>query len=136
VFVKRLVLTVALFLGTVSACDPALATAAAPSDPVKIFLDALHQKWVNRDPVLDRIANCEGYPRFVYLDHGPESTASGKYGFVDGTWRSYRGFLGARYARAMQAPELVQDLVAQRLLEVEGTDPWDASAKCWRGRRT
>lgn len=81
--------------------------------------------------ILWRIARCEGYPTYVYADHGPESTASGKFGFLDGTWRSWRGAEGAQYARAMHAPEAIQDAAAIRLYNASGTTPWNASRSCW-----
>lgn len=83
-------------------------------------------------PVLHRIARCEGYPHFVHRDHGhTTSTAAGKYGFLDGTWRAWRGAEGARYARAHHAPEWVQDNAAVRLWRAHGTTPWNASRGCW-----
>jgi hypothetical protein len=81
--------------------------------------------------VLWEIAKCEGYPNYVYADHGPESTASGKFGFLDGTWRTWRGEEGAQYARAMHAPEHIQDAAAIRLYNDAGTTPWNASRSCW-----
>lgn len=74
-----------------------------------------------------RIARCEGYPRYVYADHGPGSSASGKYGFVDGTWANYKG-----YSRAMYAPESIQD---EKFWMVwangAGASHWAASRSCW-----
>ena len=80
------------------------------------------------------IASCEGYPRYVYADHGPASSASGKYGFLDGTWDNldgvrHNGFRG--YARAMNAPESVQDEGFWILYNRSGTSPWNASRSCW-----
>lgn len=52
-----------------------------------------------------RIANCEGYPDFVYKQHAPgSSTVSGKYGYTNGTWNNYQG-----YPAAYLAPEAIQD---------------------------
>lgn len=95
-----------------------------------------HAYWVwlthpHLPDVLHRIASCEGWPHYVHADHGPESSASGKYGFLDGTWRRWRGEHGASFARAMHAPEWVQDRAALALYRHAGTAPWDASRGCW-----
>jgi hypothetical protein len=79
--------------------------------------------------VLRRIAICESGPdgHFIYRDHGhSNSTASGKYGFLDRTWGGFGG-----YARAFQAPESVQDQAAINLYNSQGTRPWTASVSCW-----
>lgn len=97
----------------------------------------LHHLWIESlpkiPPVLVAIARCESVNgAYTYRDHpSPKSTASGKYGFVDGTWRSWRGTEGAAYARAYQAPEWVQDAAALRLYQASGTKPWNASRDCW-----
>lgn len=72
------------------------------------------------------IASCEGYPRYVNADHPGSSSASGKYGYLDGTWNGYAGF-----KRAKDAPESVQDERASADLE-NGTKPWEASKSCWQ----
>ena len=69
--------------------------------------------------ILDRIARCEGYPRYVHADHGPESTASGKYGYLDGTWNGYGG-----YPTADVAPPDVQRAKAFELWQARGWAPW------------
>jgi hypothetical protein len=83
--------------------------------------------------VLHAIARCESVNgRYTYRDHGhANSTASGKYGFLDGTWRAWRGEAGKPYARAYLAPEWVQDQAAVRLYNAQGTRPWNASRSCW-----
>lgn len=83
----------------------------------------------------DRIANCEGGLAYLHRDHGPESTASGKYGFLDGTWDGLdnvkgNGFKG--YRRAMDAPESVQDEGFVILWnDGKGAGHWSQSKKCW-----
>ncbi len=85
--------------------------------------------------ILDTIADCESiYGQYTYKDHPhPDhiSSASGKYGFLDSTWRQWRGPEGAQYARAFHAPEWVQDAAARRLFAALGTQPWNASRPCW-----
>lgn len=82
--------------------------------------------------VLWAIARCEGYPSYVYRDHGHStSTASGKFGFLDSTWRAWRPPAAAQYARAYQAPEHLQDQAAINLYNASGTSPWNASRHCW-----
>lgn len=80
--------------------------------------------------IRDRIARCEGWPRYVHRDHGPRSTASGKFGFLDSTWNGYGG-----YRRAMDAPEHVQDAAFDALYARAGTRPWNASRRCWQRSR-
>lgn len=94
--------------------------------------DREHQRIMDSVPAqLRRIAGCEGGAKFLHRDHGPRSTASGKYGFLDGTWRTWRGAAGAVYRRAMDAPEWVQDLAAMALYRAKKTTPWVASRRCW-----
>lgn len=76
--------------------------------------------------ILSRIACCEGWPNHINSDHGPTSTASGKYGVLDSTWDGYAG-----YERAMYAPEDVQDRWAREAYAKAGTTPWNASRSCW-----
>ena len=82
----------------------------------------------------DAISGCEGGAAFLHRDHGPTSTASGKYGFLDGTWDGLdgvkgNGFMG--YKRAMDAPEDVQDLGFDILWDGgNGRYHWKASNRC------
>lgn len=83
----------------------------------------------------DRIANCEGGAKYLHKDHGPKSTASGKYGFLDGTWdgldnKKGDGFRG--YSRAMHAPESIQDEAFVILWNNgKGESHWKSSKRCW-----
>lgn len=80
--------------------------------------------------VLDEIARCESGGS--YTAQNPSSSASGKYQFIDSTWRAYRGDSSA--ARAKDASPAEQEAAAQRLYAAQGTTPWNASKSCWGGR--
>lgn len=80
--------------------------------------------------VLDEIARCESGGS--YTAQNPSSSASGKYQFIDSTWRAYRGSSSA--ARAKDASPAEQEAAAQRLYAAQGTTPWNASKSCWSGR--
>lgn len=56
-----------------------------------------------------------------------ESTASGLYQFLNGTWRHY----GGTTARAKDAPVTEQHAVADRAYTANGLRDWDASRACW-----
>jgi hypothetical protein len=101
--------------------------------------------------VLVAIGSCESgngrYGAFSYSAKNPSSTASGRYQFLNSTWR----YVSRSYASTWQAhgweslrqealavgsmraarPE-VQDAAGIVLLEREGTRPWNASRGCWR----
>jgi nucleoid-associated protein YgaU len=80
--------------------------------------------------VLDEIARCESGGS--YTAQNPSSSASGKYQFIDSTWRAYRGDSSA--ARAKDASPAEQEAAARRLYAAQGTTPWNASKSCWGGR--
>lgn len=92
---------------------------------------------------LDRLAQSESggradlihYPT-GYTNSGVKSSASGLYGFVDGTWRQYAGpEIAAKYPRAYMAPADVQTAVAAQtpISHWTGTDaqgrPFNATAQ-------
>jgi hypothetical protein len=54
-----------------------------------------------------------------YKAQNPESTASGAYGFTDPTWKDATAAagIGQEYAKAKDAPQMVQDQVAQKRVE-------------------
>lgn len=61
------------------------------------------------------------------------ATATGKYQFVTGTWKEglkLAGYDPGQYARAMDAPEEVQDKVFEAIYKQRGSAPWDKSK--WR----
>lgn len=61
-----------------------------------------------------------------------ESSASGYFQFVDGTWRENGGREFA--SRAIGASFEEQLIVANRLFAKSGLTPWDASRSCWSGK--
>lgn len=76
---------------------------------------------------LDAIAQCESGGD--YRAQNPHSSASGKYQFLDSTWRAMGGTGKARNASPAE-----QDMRAQKLLAQQGTAPWNASRHCWLGK--
>lgn len=80
--------------------------------------------------VLEAIKQCESGGS--YTAQNPTSTASGAYQFLDSTWQSMDAAAG--YARAVDAPEAVQDAAAVELYTEQGTTPWLASASCWQAQ--
>jgi hypothetical protein len=100
--------------------------------------------------VMVAISSCESgngrYGAFSYSAKNSRSTASGRYQFLNSTWR----YVSRSYASTWQAhgweslrqealsvgsmrsarPE-VQDAAGIVLLEREGTRPWSASRGCW-----
>lgn len=58
----------------------------------------------------------------------PNSSASGLFQFIDGTWRAY----GGSTARAKDASVSEQYEVANRAYADVGYTPWDSSKDCWR----
>jgi hypothetical protein len=62
------------------------------------------------------------------------ATASGKYQFVNSTWREGLQLAGldpAQYATARDAPEAVQDKVFDAVYAKYGTKPWEKGPKDW-----
>ena len=82
-------------------------------------------------PVLHRIAECESGGDWTA--ENPRSTASGKWQFLDSTWRSQEA--SGDYRRAKHAPPHVQRAAAIELYQAAGTQPWNASKPCWRSQR-
>lgn len=59
-----------------------------------------------------------------------ESTASGLYQFINGTWKRF----GGSTPRAREASESEQHAVADRAFAANGLRDWEASRACWSGR--
>jgi resuscitation-promoting factor RpfA len=79
-------------------------------------------------PIADAIAQCESGGS--YTAQNRSSTASGKYQFINSTWKRY----GGTTARARDASPAEQERVFQRAFAAEGTRPWNASKSCWQGK--
>lgn len=89
------------------------------------------------------ISWCESRHNYQAENASPNSSASGRYQFLDRTWGgvtgripdgrfpAYGSEVGAQYSRAMHAPAWVQDTVAAATYRVLGTAPWAASQHCW-----
>ena len=73
----------------------------------------------------DAIARCESGGDYNN-DRNTQSTASGKYQVLNGTWDGYAG-----YARAVDAPPEVQEAWAREAFAARGVQPWEASRHCW-----
>lgn len=72
-----------------------------------------------------RIRWCES--RNDYNAQNKNSSASGAYQFLDGTWRSVTGLSGS----AKDYSPAVQDEAFRKLYAKSGTSPWNASKGCW-----
>ena len=96
------------------ACPVATTTKASPAKPsvTKLLAD---------------IMKCESNNRNVRNTQG--SSASGYYQITKGTWQDHGG---REYApEAIKASKAEQTVVAKRILAKRGTQPWNASKKCW-----
>jgi resuscitation-promoting factor RpfA len=76
------------------------------------------------------LINCESGGRLRVTN--PDSSASGLFQIIDSTWSSNGGREFAK--RAKDATEEQQFIIANRLFERRGLQPWDASKHCWKGR--
>lgn len=77
----------------------------------------------NWQPIID----CESGDRNI--ENAGQSTASGYFQFVDGTWRT---FGGQEFApRAIGATKAEQTIVANRAFARNGLRDWNASRSCW-----
>ena len=89
----------------------------------------------NTDPDYwrDRIGYCESGGRYDQI--GP-SGHTGKYQYDARTWRSAVGpELAAQYPQAYQAPGEIQEMAFNNTFARRGTQPWNASYRCWiKGR--
>jgi hypothetical protein len=85
----------------------------------------------NTDPDYwrDRIGYCESGGRYDRI--GP-SGHTGKYQYDSATWRSAVGpELAAQYPQAYLAPGEIQEMAFNNTFARRGTQPWNASYKCW-----
>jgi hypothetical protein len=85
----------------------------------------------NTDPDYwrDRIGYCESGGRYDRI--GP-SGHTGKYQYDARTWRSAVGpELAAQYPQAYQAPGEIQEMAFNNTFARRGTQPWNASYRCW-----
>jgi hypothetical protein len=91
---------------------------------VQAFLD---WHYVERHrPILDCIAARES--RGDYYAENPTSTASGRYQWLDRSWRAASSAAGRHgWARASSAPPEVQDYVTTWWIDHHGTGAWRAS---------
>lgn len=85
----------------------------------------------NTDPDYwrDRIGYCESGGRYDRI--GP-SGHTGKYQYDAGTWRGAVGpELAAQYPQAYMAPGEIQEMAFNNTFARRGTQPWNASYRCW-----
>lgn len=77
----------------------------------------------------DKIGYCESGGRYDRI--GP-SGHTGKYQYDARTWRSAVGpELAAQYPQAYMAPGDIQEMAFNNTFARRGTQPWNASYKCW-----
>lgn len=85
----------------------------------------------NTDPDYwrDRIGYCESGGRYDRI--GP-SGHTGKYQYDARTWKSAIGpELASQYPQAYMAPGAIQEMAFNNTFARRGTQPWNASYKCW-----
>jgi len=77
----------------------------------------------------DRIGYCESGGRYDRIGPGGHT---GKYQYDARTWRSAVGpELAAQYPQAYQAPGEIQEQAFNNTFARRGTQPWNASYRCW-----
>ena len=81
------------------------------------------------DAVKGAIEECESGGNNVPTSIPGPFTASGFWQITNPTWRDHGGLAFA--PRALQASRAEQEIVAERLFNARGTQPWDASKGCW-----
>lgn len=85
----------------------------------------------NTDPDFwrDKIGYCESGGRYDRIGPGGHT---GKYQYDARTWRSAVGpELAAQYPQAYMAPGEIQEMAFNNTFARRGTQPWNASYKCW-----
>lgn len=97
--------------------------------PKAQFLQAVAKRESGGDPtILNYVARADptAYAR--------GATASGKYQFINSTWKQglqWAGIDPSKYPTAMSAPEGVQDQVASAVYDHVGTSPWQKGSQDW-----
>lgn len=106
---------------------PNLGYAATPSTPPPVHRATHH----STDELLEAIGSCEGGDNAHATN--PNSTAKGRFQFLDGTWRHYASELwGADASLHHQFDWDDNTDLARYVIETYGTHDWDESAYCWR----
>lgn len=97
--------------------------AGTPGHPLKFVIKPLTTEE-------KRIAGCEsaGSAAGPIRYHIPNkySSATGGFQFESIMWQDFDN-----YARAMDAPPLVQNEKAEKVIHEDGTWPWESSESCW-----
>lgn len=75
--------------------------------------------------------------QYDYAAQNPSSTASGRYQFLDSSWRNYIDAYASDLAefrgmKAREAPSWAQDRLFEATFTAEGASPWAASRACWQ----
>lgn len=81
-------------------------------------------------PIMARIAECEsgGNPKAK----NPRSSASGKFQFIDSTWKHYGQKLwGDNWVKKDKFNEAHNTELALYAYKLNGTADWEASKPCW-----
>jgi resuscitation-promoting factor RpfA len=84
------------------------------------------------DQVKGPIERCESGGRNIPTSVPGPFTASGFWQITNPTWRDHGG--GEFASRALFASRAEQEVVAERLFDARGTQPWDASKACWQDK--
>lgn len=88
---------------------------------------AVAYAYPDKPAVLSKIMQCESGGENVRNSSG--SSASGYYQITRGTWQDFGGRAFA--SEAIKASKAEQTVVAKRIYAKRGTQPWNASKKCW-----
>lgn len=108
----------------------AITVTAVASAPVAAAVPAMaSSSW---DEVKGAIEQCESGGRNVPTAVPGPFTASGFWQITNPTWRDHGG--GEFAPRALLATHAEQEIVAERLFDARGTQPWDASKACWQNK--
>ena len=104
--------------------DGALAAHAADTE-ARFYATLAERERIRRDPFLVCVRRHESDSAGGYAAQNPYSSASGAYQFIDSTWRTASARAGhPGYARALHAPDWVQDAVAYHMAYNGGRSAW------------